>query len=325
MSKKQRMCRRFWGETRHDPAYLRLHWALICAPLNRMKKVKKAIIPAAGLGTRFLPATKSIPKEMLPIVDKPIILYVIEEAVAAGIEDVILITGRQKYSIEDFFDKSYEVEDTLEKQGKTDLLNRIRKIRDLTNIISIRQKEALGLGHAVYTGYPIVGNEPFAVLLGDEIMVGKPTVTEELCTAYEKSGISTVALMDVPQKDVVKYGIVEATKGKGNLYQITDVVEKPAMNKAPSTLALPGRYVFDGEIFKHLAKTKPGKNGEIQLTDGMTALAKTKGLNGLTFKALRYDAGDKFGYLKANIELGLKHSEVGGELKTYLKQLAKDL
>ncbi len=290
-----------------------------------MKKVRKAIIPAAGLGTRFLPATKSIPKEMLPIVDKPIILYVIEEAVAAGIEDIVLITGRGKYSIEDFFDKSYEVEDTLEKQGKTDLLEKIKKLRGMANIISIRQQEALGLGHAVYTGRPIIGNEPFAVLLGDEIMLGRPTVTEELCSAFEKSKISTVALMNVPKKDVVKYGIVSAKKTSEDLFEISDVVEKPLESKAPSTLALPGRYVFDGEIFQHLSKTTPGKNGEIQLTDGMTALAKSRGLHGLTLKADRYDAGDKLGYLKANIEFGLKHPEIGADLKIYLKTLAKEL
>lgn len=289
-----------------------------------MKRITKAIIPAAGLGTRFLPATKSIPKEMLPIVDKPTILYVIEEAVAAGIEDIILINGRGKYPIEDFFDKSYELEDTLSKQGKFDSLKLVQKLRGLANIISIRQKEALGLGHAVYCGYPIVGDNPFAVLLGDEIMIGKPNVTEELTAAFQKTEISTVALMDVAKEDVVKYGIVVGDKIKNNLYNISDVIEKPTINSAPSTLALPGRYVFEGSIFKELEKTKPGKNGEIQLTDGMTSLAKKRGLHGLIFKASRYDAGDKLGYLKANIELGLKNQEIGKDLKTYLKKLTKE-
>ncbi len=296
----------------------RFLWSLVV-----MKKITKAIIPAAGLGTRFLPATKSIPKEMLPIVDKPTILYVIEEAVAAGIEDIILISGRGKYPIEDFFDKSYELEDTLMKQGKSDTLKQIQRIRSMANIISVRQKEALGLGHAVLCGKAIVGDNPFAVLLGDEIMIGKPNVTEELVLAFSKSNVSTVALMDIPKEDVVKYGIVSAEKLKNNLYEINDVVEKPTIAKSPSTLALPGRYIFDSAIFKALEKTKPGKNGEIQLTDAMTSIAKTIKLHGLIFKAQRYDAGDRLGYLKANIELGLQHPEIGKELKTYLQKLTQ--
>ena len=292
-----------------------------------MKKVRKAIIPAAGLGTRFLPATKTIPKEMLPIVDKPTILYVVEEAVRAGIEDIILISGRGKSAIEDFFDNSYEVEDILSKAGKTDLLARIEKAKGLANIISIRQKEALGLGHAVLCGKPIVGDEPFAVLLADEIMVGTPTVTEELANQFNQTGISTIALMEVPKKDVVKYGMVKAKTLEGNnkIFDISNVVEKPSEQDAPSTLAIPGRYVFENTLFDEIKNLKPGKNGEIQLTDAMTKLAARGRMHGMTFSAKRYDAGDKLGFLTANIELGLTHPETGEGLKQYIKSLAQKL
>lgn len=291
-----------------------------------MSKVKKAIIPAAGLGTRFLPATKSTPKEMLPIVDRPIILYVIEEAVRAGIEDIIIIAGRGKHAIEDFFDRSYELEDQLEKTGKGDLLKEIQRVRNLANIISIRQKEALGLGHAVLCGQPIVGKEPFAVLLGDEIMISKPkedTVTTQLAKIYDETGLSTVAVMEVPKADVIKYGIIAAEPEKKGRFKVTDVVEKPSVKAAPSQLALPGRYVFDAKIFDYLAKTKPGKNGEIQLTDGMTALARKEGLLATKFKGQRYDAGDKLGYLVANIELGLQNPDLHDGLKSHLQNLVK--
>lgn len=290
-----------------------------------MKKVTKAIIPAAGLGTRFLPATKTIPKEMLPIVDKPTILYVVEEAVRAGIEDIILISGRGKSAIEDFFDNSYEVEDILNRAGKTDLLERIHRAKGLANIISIRQKEALGLGHAVSCGRPIVGDEPFAVLLADEIMVGDPTVTEELAEQFNQTGISTIALMEVSRPEVVKYGIVRAKPMGSKLFEISDVVEKPSEKEAPSTLAIPGRYIFENSIFDELKNLKPGKNGEIQLTDAMTKLAAKGRMHGMTFSARRYDAGDKLGFLTANIELGLVHPETGDGLKAYLKNLAMKL
>lgn len=290
-----------------------------------MKKVKKAIIPAAGLGTRFLPATKTIPKEMLPIVDKPTILYVAEEAVRAGIEDIVLISGRGKSAIEDFFDNSYEVADVLSKAGKTDLLNRITHVKGLANIISIRQKEALGLGHAVLCGRPVVGNEPFAVLLADEIMVGNPTVTEELADQFNQTGISTIALMEVAKKEVVKYGMVKATPLDKKLFSISDVVEKPSIEESPSTLAIPGRYIFENTIFEEIRDLPPGKNGEIQLTDAMTKLARKGRMHGMTFSAKRHDAGDKLGFLTANIELGLAHPETGEGLKQYLKELAKKL
>lgn len=290
-----------------------------------MKKLKKAIIPAAGLGTRFLPATKTIPKEMLPIVDKPTILYVVEEAVRAGVEDIIIISGRGKSAIEDFFDNSYEVEDILAKSGKTQILERISNAKNLANIISIRQKEALGLGHAVLCGKPIVGNEPFAVLLADEIMVDSPTVTEELANSFHSTGLSTIGLMEVPAPEVVKYGIVKAETTDNKLFKITDIVEKPNMENAPSRLAVPGRYVFESAIFEEIQNLKPGKNGEIQLTDAIAKLAHKGRMNGLTFSSRRYDAGDKFGFLMANIEIGLEHPETQEKLREYIKSLASKI
>lgn len=291
-----------------------------------MSKVRKAIIPAAGLGTRFLPATKSIPKEMLPIVDRPIILYVIEEAVRAGIEDIILISGRGKSAIEDFFDRNVELEALLEKTGKTELLEELVRIRNMANIISIRQKEALGLGHAVLCGQPIVGKESFAVLLGDEIMCNAPgeaTVTEQLCQIHDETKLSTVAVMEVEAKDVSKYGIISGTEIQSGRWQVKTVVEKPDPAKAPSKMALPGRYVFTSELFEFLKEIKPGKNGEIQLTDAMTALAGSTGLLATKFKGVRHDAGDKLGYLQANIELALVNPKLSQEFKTYLKNLVK--
>lgn len=293
-----------------------------------MKKVKKALIPAAGLGTRFLPATKTIPKEMLTIVDQPILLYVVEEAVRAGIEDIVLIAGRGKSAIEDFFDCSYEVEDQLAKTGKTDILERLKKIRSMANIISVRQKQALGLGHAVLCGEPVIGKENFAVLLGDEIMYSQPnepTVTEQLSNVFNETNLSTVAVMQVPQEDVVKYGIIDATQERTGHFKINNVIEKPSVKDAPSRWALPGRYVFTAKILDALRDAKPGRNGEIQLTDAMTQVAKTEGMLATIFHAQRFDAGDKLGYLMANIELALKRDELRGPLSNYLKSLVKEL
>lgn len=291
-------------------------------------KIKKAVIPAAGLGTRFLPATKTIPKELLPIVDRPSLLYIVEECVHAGIEDIVLISGRGKSAIEDLFDTSYELEAVLEKSGKLDLLETIRPLKDMANIISIRQKEALGLGHAVFTAAPIVGKEPFAVLLGDEIMVneqGKGEGVAQLCDRYSDLQQSVVAMMEVGLDQVHKYGIVDGKMEQDNLFRVSNVVEKPSAEAAPSRWALPGRYAFDAKIFDYLKETRPGKNGEIQLTDGMCRLAESPGLWATQLTSRRFDAGDKFGYLQANIELGLQHSEVGSRLKQYLKDLCKDL
>lgn len=293
-----------------------------------MAQIRKAIIPAAGLGTRFLPATKTVPKEMLTIVDAPIILYVVEEAVRAGIEDIVLIAGRGKHAIEDFFDTSYEVEDRLAKDGKLELLSRLIEIRGKTNIISIRQKEAKGLGHAVYCALPIVGKDPFAVLLGDEITVdspGRPNMTSRLCRSFEETGVSTVSVIKVPDEDVPKYGIVEGTEEEPGFIRASGLIEKPKATATKSRWALPGRYAFDGRLMEILRDAKPGLNGEIQLTDAMESLRREKGLNALVSDARRFDAGDKLGYLKANIELGLDHREIAAGLKKYLIELADNL
>jgi UTP--glucose-1-phosphate uridylyltransferase len=285
-------------------------------------KIRKAVIPAAGLGTRFLPATKTIPKEMLPIVDKPTILYNVEEIIAADIPELVLIAGRDKTSIEDFFDTSYELEMVLDRMGKRELLEPIRDIRRRIKVISIRQQEALGLGHAILCAEPVVGNEPFAVLLGDEIMItqpGRKSAIAQIVDSFEKNGVSTVAVMEVPQSEVSKYGIVDAKLKSPNLWSVTSVVEKPSADRAPSRLALPGRYAFDSEIFACMREVKPGRNGEIQLTDGMTLLAQRRGMLAMTVEARRFDAGDKLGFLQANVELALEHPEVGAGFKKFLK------
>jgi UTP--glucose-1-phosphate uridylyltransferase len=286
-------------------------------------KIRKAVIPVAGLGTRFLPATKTVPKELLPIVDKPILLYIVEEIVAAGIREIILISGRGKTAIEDFFDKSFELESVLAQAGRTDLLKAYYETVENVTMISIRQHAALGLGHAVLCAEPAVGKDPFAVLLGDEVMIprpGGPSGIAQLARLYEETGTSAVAVMEVPAADVGKYGIVKATAKGPNLWAVEDVVEKPDPSLAPSRLALPGRYVFDAAIFNDLRETKPGRGGEIQLTDGMTALARRQGLLATTLDAVRFDAGDKLGYLQANVELGLAHPQIGPAFEKYLRQ-----
>lgn len=293
------------------------------------QKIKKAIIPAAGLGTRFFPATKTIPKEMLPIVDRPIILYVIEEAIQAGIEDIILIQGRGKTAIEDFFDVSYELEDKLLKEGKSDLLESIQKIRSSVNIISIRQKAALGLGHAVRCAQPIVGDEAFCVLLGDEITVTRnrnENVTAFLCDQYEKTKRSSIWVLPVDRSETDKYGIVDVGPNSQDLSQglsIKQVIEKPSPEQAPSTWAIPGRYVFNAEIFTFLDQISAGKNGEIQLSDAMNIMAQKSNIDAYSFKTRRYDAGDKLGFLIANIDMALEHKDLKNELLSYLKNKIK--
>lgn len=292
------------------------------------QKVKKAIVPAAGLGTRFLPATKTVPKEMLTIVDAPIILYVVEEAIQAGIEDIVLIQGRGKTAIEDFFDYSYELEDKLVRDNKEHLLDRVRRVRDQVNIISIRQKQPLGLGHAVLCGEPIVGNNPFAVLLGDEIMISDSAAdntTSRLCRSFDETKASVVAVMEVDPSQVSKYGIADVQADRPGLFRVNGFVEKPKPENAPSRWALPGRYVFESRIFDDLKTAKPGVLGEIQLTDSMNRLAKNHAFYASTFSARRYDAGDKLGYLMANIELALSNSELSEELTAALKKLVPTL
>lgn len=292
-------------------------------------RVKKAVIPAAGFGTRFLPATKTVPKELFPIVDRPILLYIIEECVRAGIEDIVLIAGRGKTAIEDFFDVSFELETTLELAGKTDQLDELRKIRSQVNLISVRQRQALGLGHAVLTAEVAIGNDPFAVLLGDEIIL--PDKNEdggigELIALYEKTGRSSVAVLEVAASDVSKYGIVQVDDpDEHGIWQVRGVVEKPTPAEAPSRLALPGRYVFSPEIFEDLRQINPSKNGEFQLTDAMTLMAQRNGLQASRIGGRRFDAGDKLGFLQANIEEGLRHPEIGPALKKYLIERTRNL
>ena len=291
-----------------------------------MKKITKAVIPAAGLGTRFFPATKTIPKEMLPIVDKPTILYVIEEAVQAGIEDIILIQGRGKTAIEDFFDISYELEDKLVKDGKGHLIEEINKIRDKANIISIRQKSPLGLGHAVKCAHVVTGDDPFAVLLGDEITISKnpdQNITKFLAEQTVKTGSSSVWVLPVTAAETHKYGIVDIqdkiSKDLSSGKKVFGVVEKPMANSAPSLWALPGRYIFTAEIMKNLAEIKPGHNGEFQLSDAMNELARNSELNAYSFKSRRFDAGDKLGFLLANIEVALDRDDLRAGLLEYMQ------
>lgn len=304
-----------------------------------MKKVKKALIPAAGLGTRFLPATKSVPKEMLTIVDAPIIFYVVEEAVKAGIEDIVLVAGRGKHSIEDFFDTSYEVEDKLLKDGKIDLLSRLEQIRNMANIISIRQKQALGLGHAVYSGRRIVGDEPFAVLLGDEITVNmenQNSATENLVQAFSQTGQSGLSVMKVADDQISKYGIAEFHSDKAEtlnfgsnqsmiFHQVKKLLEKPKPSETDSRWAITGRYIFDPKIFSILENQKPTKNNEVQLTDAIQELTRNNIVNAYPLQGQRYDAGDKLGYLITNIEFALRNKELTSELSEYLKKLVHAL
>lgn len=293
-------------------------------------KVKKAVIPAAGLGTRFFPATKTIPKEMLPIVDKPIILYVIEEALNAGIEDIVLIQGRGKTAIEDFFDISYELENKLIKDGKEELLKNLNHIRNNINIISVRQKEALGLGHAIRCAKTIIGNDPFAVLLGDEITISNnknENVTGFLCDKYLTTSASSVWVLPVKPDQTEKYGIVdlgpESFSQLDQGAQIKGVIEKPKKDQAPSLWALPGRYVFESKIFDYIDEIKPGYNGELQLSDAMHRLSQKQTMNAYSFNARRFDAGDKLGYLIANIEVALDREDLKVDLLDYLKNRIK--
>lgn len=291
-----------------------------------MTKIKKAVIPAAGMGTRFFPATKTIPKEMLPIVDQPTILYVIEEVLQAGIEDVILIQGRGKTAIEDFFDISYELETKLIKDGKEELLKKINFIRQNINFISVRQKEALGLGHAIYCSKSVIGNDPFAVLLGDEITISdekKMNPIRFLSEKHNEHGSSCVWVLPVAKEETYKYGIVDIGQAtdlsQGAL--IKGVIEKPKIQEAPSTWALPGRYVFTSSIFKNIEQSKPGFNGEIQLSDAMNLLVQTEKMYAYDIPTRRFDAGDKLGYLMANVEIALERSEFKKEFRTYLEKL----
>ena len=290
-------------------------------------KIQRAIFPAAGLGTRFLPATKAQPKEMLPLVDKPIIQYAIEEAIDSGIESLIIITGRGKNAIEDHFDVSYELEKTLEERGKSELLGRVRTVSEMARIAYIRQKEALGLGHAVLMARDLVNHEPFAVLLGDDVIVSEIPCIRQMMDIYEKYQASVVALMEVPEDETGRYGVIKGTPlpdGEGRLFEVQDMVEKPAKGTAPSNLAIIGRYILTPGIFRTLEETGRGSGGEIQLTDGLRRLLDREKILAYKFKGKRYDAGEKLGFLQATVEFALKNEELGHAFKSYLKALDFD-
>ena len=298
-----------------------------------VKKIRKAVIPAAGLGTRVLPATKAQPKEMLVIVDKPALQYLVEELLAAGIEEILIITGRNKGSIENHFDYSYELERTLEENGKKDLLKVVNHISEMSNIYYVRQKKPLGLGHAISCAEAFVGDEPFVALLGDDIIYtdkekGQLPVTKQLVEKYkELQGGTILGVQEVPHKNVSKYGIIKPLKKiDEKTVAVEDFIEKPSVDEAPSNLAALGRYVLEPEIFSYLKNTKPGKGGEIQLTDAILAM-KNNGekLYAYNFDGLRYDTGDKFGMFVANVEFGLRHEELKDRVKEYLKGLIEKL
>lgn len=275
-----------------------------------MKRVKKAIIPAAGLGTRFLPATKAQPKEMLPVVDKPTLQYIIEEAVNSGIEEILIITGRNKSSIEDHFDKSVELEMELERSGKTELLETVRKISNMVNIHYIRQKEPKGLGHAVSCAKSFIGDEPFAVMLGDDVVDAQVPCLKQLIDAYDANQGSILGVKEVDRSQVNKYGIVDGVFQSEGLYQVRDLVEKPDVSVAPSNIAILGRYIISPAIFEILDHTPPGKNGEIQLTDALKTLLKHEKMYAYVFEGKRYDIGDKVGFIEATIDFALKRPEL---------------
>lgn len=280
--------------------------------------VRKAVIPAAGLGTRFLPATKASPKEMLPLVDKPLIQYTVEEAVASGIEDIIIITGRGKRAIEDHFDRSVELEENLKGTGKSQVLNQIRQISNLANFCYVRQSEALGLGHAVLCAQHLIGDEPFAVILGDEIIDAAVPALAQLIHVYKKRHGAVLGVQEVPKQDVTRYGIVTPKRLSRGLHRVQDLVEKPSPAEAPSNLAVIGRYILPPEIFTILRKTTPGKNGEIQLTDALRELAKKSPMYAHEIEGQRHDAGDKLGFLIATVEFALKNPALGADFSDYL-------
>jgi UTP--glucose-1-phosphate uridylyltransferase len=288
-------------------------------------KVCKAVFPAAGLGTRFLPATKAQPKEMLPLVDKPIIQYGVEEALAAGCNQIIIVTGRGKQSIEDHFDVSYELEKMLEERGKSDLLKTVRQISDMIYVAYVRQKEALGLGHAVLTARELVGNEPFAVLLADDVIDAQIPCLKQMVNVFEETQCSVIAAQVVDGEAISAYGVLDLKPADGRfhgrLFEVQSMVEKPSLKDAPSNLAIIGRYILTPTIFQTLAETQTGSGGEIQLTDGMKLLLKKEKMYAYVFEGKRHDTGDKLGFLKATVELALKRDDLGGSLRQYLKTL----
>jgi len=289
--------------------------------MNDMKKISKAIIPAAGLGTRFLPATKAMPKEMLPILDKPTIQYIVEEAAKAGIEDIIIVTGKHKRAIEDHFDNQKELEITLENSGKTELLEKVQFSTNLANIFYVRQKEQKGLGHAILTAKQFIGNEPFAVLLGDDIVESDDPAIKQLMDVYEQTEKSVIGVQEVRPEDTHRYGIIDPVSQNGRLYDVKKFVEKPAPGTAPSNLAIMGRYVLTPDIFDYLADQEEGAGGEIQLTDAIERLNADSQVFAYDFEGNRYDVGEKLGFVKTTIEYALKDAEMRDELKAFIKTL----
>ncbi len=286
--------------------------------------VKKAIIPAAGLGTRFLPATKSQPKEMLPIVDKPTLQYIIEEAIESGIEEILIITGRNKKSIEDHFDKSVELELELEQKGKTEMLEMVRNISNMVNIHYIRQKEPKGLGHAIHCAKSFIGNEPFAVLLGDDIVDNETPCLKQLIGAYDEYKTSILGVQEVAKEDTCKYGILDVKHIEDRVYKVKDMVEKPSVEEAPSNIAILGRYIITPAIFDILENQEPGKGGEIQLTDALKTLGNQEAIYAYNFEGRRYDVGDKFGFLEATIDFALKRDNLRDDLMDYMRKIVNE-
>jgi UTP--glucose-1-phosphate uridylyltransferase len=287
-----------------------------------MKEVRKAVFPVAGMGTRFLPATKASPKEMLPVVDKPLIQYAVEEAAAAGITDMIFVTGRSKRAIEDHFDKAYELENELERKNKTEMLEFVRDLLPKNmNCIYIRQAEALGLGHAVLCAKSVVGDEPFAVLLADDLLDGEVPIMRQMVDVFGQYGSSILGVQDVPRADTRSYGIVAASPAGERIEKVSAIVEKPKPEEAPSTLAVVGRYILTPRIFHHLESVRPGAGGEIQLTDGIASLLAEEQVLAYRYDGVRYDCGSKIGYLQATVVFGQRHPEVGAAFTQYLKGL----
>ena len=287
-------------------------------------KVRKAVIPAAGLGTRFLPATKAMPKEMLPIVDKPTIQYIVEEAIASGIEEILIITGKSKRAIEDHFDRSVELEIELEKKHNTELLELVRGISDMVDIHYIRQKNPSGLGHAIYCARTFVGDEPFAVLLGDDVVHNPENpCLKQMIEAYDTYGTSILGVQEVPEQDVCKYGIVDGEKIEDRIYTVNGLVEKPALDEAPSNIAILGRYIINPGVFDILKDTKPGKGGEVQLTDALLELAKKEKMYAFNFEGKRYDVGNKQGFLEATVETALRRDDLKDDFLKYLVGIVK--
>ncbi|NLZ48460.1 MAG: UTP--glucose-1-phosphate uridylyltransferase GalU [Clostridiales bacterium] len=287
-------------------------------------KVRKAVIPAAGLGTRFLPATKAQPKEMLPIVDKPTIQYIIEEAVASGIEEILIITGRNKRAIEDHFDKSVELEKELECSGKEELLQMAQEISNMANIYYIRQKEPKGLGHAINCAKTFVGREPFAVMLGDDVVDSEVPCLKQLIDCYDEYKTSILGVQPVLEEDVSKYGIIKGMHIEDRVYKVKDLIEKPKVEEAPSNIAILGRYIITPQIFDILSDTKPGKGGEIQLTDALKTLIQHEAMYAYNFEGRRYDVGDKLGFLQASVEFALKRDDLKYPFMKYLLELRED-